>query len=475
MGAPDPDTFYGSEGLMVTTSAYEGLVQYANNSTAIVGSLADMPTVSADGLTYTFKLHDGVKFHDGTPFTSAAIPFSFARRTAINQGPAYMLAHVKTVDTPDPLTAVIHLDQPVSAFLDYLASPFGPKMLSPVAIKANTVGDDHGQKWLQSHDAGTGPYQISSFAANQKYILSRFAGYWGHQPAFNELDITIQSSIATQQLELEGGQLDMIMHGLVPSAVDGLAHKSGFAVHSYPVELKGILFVNPHGGPFASVESRRALEQALDKPALSNQVYGSAGAPSTQIYPAGELPTAATTSVVAHDPSVLQKLVPTLPTKKVDIGFDPTDPRNQNMAELVQIALQNVGLQATTRSIPIAQIFDLSNHLDTAPNILIQTTNPDAAHPDTWARIYMSKGGGANYLQCIDPNVDKLLDTGLSATTRSASDQAYGAAGNLLVQGGCFIDVADVKDTIVTRAGLTGFYHVPSIPWAFSVANLANG
>src|SRR5258708_6010447 len=145
MGPPDPDTFYASEGLMVTNSVYEGLLQYANNSTTIEGSLADLPTVSPDGLTYTFKLHAGVKFHDGTPFTSAAVASSFARRKAVNQGPAYMLAHVKSVDTSDPLTAVIHLDQPVSAFRDYLASPFGPKMVSPTAIRAHSVGTDQAQ------------------------------------------------------------------------------------------------------------------------------------------------------------------------------------------------------------------------------------------------------------------------------------------------------------------------------------------
>jgi peptide/nickel transport system substrate-binding protein len=208
---------------------------------------------------------------------------------------------------------------------------------------------------------------------------------------------------------------------------------------------------------------------------MTKEVYGSAGATSTQLYPAGELPASSTTSVVTHDPTVLQKLVPTLASKKVDIGFDPTDPRNQHMAELVQLALQNLGLDATTRQIPIAQIFDLPNHLDSAPTILIQTTNPDAAHPDTWARIYMSKGGGANYLQCVDPNADKLLDTGLSATTKADSDRAYGQAGNLLVQGGCFIDIADVQDSIVTRSGLSGLYHVPSIPWAFNLDTLANG
>jgi peptide/nickel transport system substrate-binding protein len=386
-----------------------------------------------------------------------------------------MLAHVKAVDTPDPLTAVVHLDKPVSAFLDYLAAPFGPKMVSPAAITANAAGNDQAQKWLQTHDAGTGPFQITSFVPSQKYVLSRFAGYSGRAPGFSEVDISIQPSLATQQLELQGGQLDMIMHGLTPQDIAALSKNSGFAVHSYPTELKGMLFVNPHSGPFTTVAARSALAQALDKTAITNSVYGSSGTVSTQIYPAGELPASATTSTVTYDPAVLKTLVPTLPTKKVDIAFDPTDPRNQKLADLVQIAMQSAGMDASTRQIPISQMFDLPNHLDQAPSILIQTNNPDAAHPDTWARIYMGKGGGANYLQCVDPAFDTLLDTGLSATTPDAVNTAYGQAGNLLVKGGCFIDIADVQDEIVTRTGLTGFYHVPSIPWSYNLDSLTNG
>jgi peptide/nickel transport system substrate-binding protein len=473
MGPPDPDTFYATEGLMVTNSVYEGLLQYANNSTAIEGSLADLPAVSRDGLTYTFKLHAGVKFHDGTPFTSAAVAFSFARRKAINQGPAYMLAHVKSVGTPSPLTAVVHLDQPVSAFLDYLASPFGPKMMSPTAIRAHSVGNDHAQAWLHTHDAGTGPYEITSWLPEQKYVLSAFPGYWGKQQAFKEVDISILPDISVQQLELERGQLDMIMHGLLPRNVDSISHEPGFAVHEFPTELKTMLFVNPHRGPFTTVAARDALRQALDKAVLT-RAFGSAGTVSTQIYPAGELPASATTSTVPYDPGVLRRLVPTLPTKQVDIGYDSTDPRNQQVADLLLAELQGLGLQATDRAIPISQIFGLASQPSQAPTILIQTTNPDAAHPDTWARIYMGEGGGANYLQCDDPQVDKLLNAGLSATIAAAVDDAYGKAGDRIAQDGCFIDVADVKDVIVTRTGLTGFYHVPSIPWALKLAALAN-
>ena len=223
MGAPDPDVFYATEGLEVTTSVYQGLLQYANNSTRIVGDLARSWTVSPDRRTYTFQLQPNVKFHDGTPFNSAAVKFSFERRVAINQGPAYMLAHVSSVATPTPTEVVVHLSSPVSAFLDYLASPFGPKMVSPTEIRAHEVRGDWGQHWLLEHDAGTGPYEITRWVPGQEYTLSRFAHYWGRAPGFSKVEISIVPDISIQEIELRSGALDMITHGLTPSAVASLA------------------------------------------------------------------------------------------------------------------------------------------------------------------------------------------------------------------------------------------------------------
>lgn len=473
MGTPDPDIFYATEGLEVMTSVYEGLLRYANTSTTVVGDLASSWSVSKDRNTYVFHLRHGVTFHDGSPFNAAAVKFSFARRTAINQGPAYMLAHVSKVDTPDPYTVIVHLNQPVSAFPDYLASPFGPKMVSPTAITKHSVNGDHAQKWLQTHDAGTGPFEISSFQPNVRYVLDRFAGYWAPRPPLSQIVISVVPSIATQQLELQQGGLDLITHGLVTSAFESMRHEPGFGGASYPAELKTILFVNPHRQLFASQATRDALEQAINKQSITSGVFGAEATPSTQLYPAGELPATATTSQVKYGPGVLKALVPKLPSTKVDIGYDPTDPRNQRIAELVGLELNTAGLQATTRAIPIGQIFGLAKNPAQGPDILIQTTNPDAAAPDTWARIYMSKTGGANYLQCFVPGADRLLDKGLAATSTAAVDKYYGGAGDLYVKSGCFIDVADVNDDIVWRAGLTGIYHVPSIPWAIGPASLS--
>jgi peptide/nickel transport system substrate-binding protein len=182
MSVPDPDIFYDIEGNSVILSAYEGLLTYAPGSSKIVPALATSWTISPDRLTYTFHLRAGVHFHDGTPLTSQAVKRSFERRLAVNQAPSYMLKPVASMQTPDPLTIVLRLKHPVNPFLDYMASSWGPKIIGPEALVTHAAGD-HAEKWLQTHDDGTGPFELSAFERGRQYVLTRFAGYWGASPS----------------------------------------------------------------------------------------------------------------------------------------------------------------------------------------------------------------------------------------------------------------------------------------------------
>ena len=199
----------------MTLAAYEGLLEYDQTDPAVLGAapvplLAESYTVSDDGLTYTFVLKDGLTFADGTPVKSSDVQYSFERRTNVNQGPAYMLSAVDSYETPDDKTFIVHLTQPVSAFLDYMASPYGPKVVNPVIIQANEVDGDFGQQYLQSHSAGTGPFQISDFQLGTSYTLARNENYWGAQPALDEINIKIIPDVSSQQLQLESHDLDVV-------------------------------------------------------------------------------------------------------------------------------------------------------------------------------------------------------------------------------------------------------------------------
>ena len=98
---PDPDVYYAGQGLLLTTNLYEGLLQYkgGTDKRELEPLLATEYTASPDNKVFTFKLREGVKFHDGTPFKSDAVKASFDRRLSVNGGPAYMVKDIDSITT----------------------------------------------------------------------------------------------------------------------------------------------------------------------------------------------------------------------------------------------------------------------------------------------------------------------------------------------------------------------------------------
>ena len=470
MQTADPDVYHQTEGNAVVTSVYEGLLRYLPNSTTVEPALASAWKVSSDGLTYTFTIRQGVPFHDGSLIDSNAAKLSFERRTALNSPTAYMLAAVAGYDTPDPLTFVIRLKHPVSAFPDYLASPYGPKLESPMTLSAH-AGSDNGQTWLKTHDVGTGPFQISEYAPGNHYLLQRFDTYWGPSPLVRQISISIGADPPTQQMQLQSGQLQMILHGLSKAGQAALAADPKFQVATFPAELKAMLFVNANKGIFTDPALRAALRSAINRQAFIDQVYGTAATVSTQLFPAGELPPGLAADPTKYDPTVLTaagaKLAAANQNKNVDLAYVSDDARNQLDAQIVQAALQSDGLTATLRAMPPAQAADLPNHPDQAPDLLVATVNPDDAAPDAWSRPFFytfgAGNGAANFLLGSVPGADALVDQGLVATDRSVVQQDYAKAGDQYVASGEWLTLVDVKDVVAARVGYVNFIHQPSV------------
>jgi peptide/nickel transport system substrate-binding protein len=470
MQVPDPDIFYEVEGNEVVTSAYEGLVRYKPNSTEIEGALAESWTVSPDGLTYTFKLRPDVKFQTGGTEDANSWIASFKRRVDLGSvsAPGYMLAEVASTAAPDPLTFVVTLTEPVSAFMDYLAAPYGPKAVDPAVVAAHE-GGALAQNRLKSHSAGTGPYYISKFDVGKEYVLTRNDSWWGSpKPYFETVQISIIPEVSTQRLKLESGDLDLLTHGLPVSDVDSFKGNSKFQVKSFPVLLKTVLASNPNKGIFKDPAMRNALTTFFSKKEITNEVYKGQATVSTQMYPVAELPKNLGRDISKYDSSALTKLAAKAKDKSIDLAYSEDEggtlPR---LAEILAAKLQAAGFDVKVRGLPIAQVFALPTNPDKAPDLLLWTFNPDAAHPDTWVRIFMNKDGGINYLQCSDPNADAAMDDGLKATTTADVQAEYGKAGDILAKTGCYVTLSDVKEEVVARKGLMGFVH--QLPTAYTV------
>ena len=166
-------------------NVYDTLYAYEGNPPKLVPWLATGHTVSEDGLTWTFKLNDNVKFHDGSPITAEDVVWSFQRLLGIKRGAASAFLPVldpANVTAPDKSTVVFKLKHPYVPFMS--AIPL-VAIVNRRVIEPNVKDNDWGTAWLSSHSAGSGVYVLDpeTYKPVQQVDLKRYAAHfkgWGH-------------------------------------------------------------------------------------------------------------------------------------------------------------------------------------------------------------------------------------------------------------------------------------------------------
>jgi peptide/nickel transport system substrate-binding protein len=473
---PDPDIYYAGQGLILTTNTYEGLLAYKGGTATptLEPSLATSWTASPDDKVFTFKLRQGVTFHDGTPFTSAAIKASFDRRAAVNQGPAYMVSDVASVTTQGDYAATITLKSSNSAFLTYLAAAYGPKMMSPTALAAHK-GKDNDQTYLRTHDIGTGPYVLTDAEVGSKYALAAYDKYWGGKPYFTTVDLPVITDTSSQQLQFNNGQLAVILHDLPSSAVKSYLSNKKFNSYTLPSMISEYLYVNPTRGFLADQSNRQALLKAINVDQIVQQAYFGRGTKGTQVYPANMMPQQYAQQSISYDTSALKAAVSSASgsEKTITIGYDSSQPDNQIVSNLISAELAPLGLTVKVQSYPTSQIFGWISDPKGAPDLLATLGWPDAPSPYTWGHISFDADGGLNYLHCSSPTTTTQLATALaSGKPGDFSDAAISAFAT-----GCWLNMVNVTDFMVAQPWLKGVQdaHIVSNPNTLMLAKLSVG
>ncbi len=459
----DPETVYQVEGNQVLSAAYEGLLQYSpDSSDKIVPMLAESYDISKDGLTYTFHLRDDVTFAGGRTMTSKDVQASFERlaEPKVESQMAYMVADVDGYQTPDASTFVVDLKAPSSAFLSLVASPFGPKVIdSDVLTKYQA---DHALGYLKEHTAGTGPYQLASLTAGQEYDLKRTAGYWGGEPAFASVSVKVISDVATQLLQLQGGDLDVVS-GQPVATLKQFAGNPDFQVVQFPTLQKADLHVKTTG-TLSDPKLREALRDSIDRSSLVSRVWGDYAKVSTQMYPAGMVPEGTSTDTWQTATGDSTTLATLAKGKKITLGYIAGNTADKQAAEGLQAQWASAGVDVELTVVQGNDVYGLSSSLSTAPDLLFEKAYPDSAHPDTWARLFWysdpAKGNGAlNYLAGGTKAADAAIDAGAAATDQATIDADYAQAGDDIHADVSYITLADIQDAFIMSKDLTGAGH----------------
>ncbi len=451
IGSFDPDNSFEVAGLSAVNNVYEGLVEYAPGGTDLVGLLAESWEVSGDGKTYTFRIKPGVLFHDGTPADAAAVQASFERRMTADVILGYFLWNVASIEAPDPKTLVITLNAPQPSFLDALASPWGPKAVSPTALAENG-GEDAGKTWLVENAAGTGPYRLAEFVRGQRIVLERFEDYHGQAPHFAAVEIPIVPDIGQQILQLRSQEIDAIPANFPWEQLAVLP--AGVAVTAQPSMSLLTGYVNPTG-PLADPELRPALLTALNPANWVEDAFAGYASPAQSLYPAAMLPPAAPIAFPT-DAEAAKAMIAEAGPVELTIGYATEEaPNVERAADLMVAELAEIGVSATVTVLPTGAIFSLFENPEAAPDLVLARQSPDAAHPENQSAVFYATDAPLNLFKVSVPEADAVAAEAGAMTDLAQRDVAYEEAGRLWWESGHFIPFADIQDVVVHAEGLT--------------------
>jgi peptide/nickel transport system substrate-binding protein len=292
----DPGTNRDANTDGVMAHMVEGLVAFRDD-TSVGPMLADSWTVSDDGRIYTFRLRQGVKFHNGTALTADDVVWSLKRwldpatqwRCLSEFGPTG-IARIEKIEAPDAATVVVTLDQPSALFLPTLARP---DCGQTAIIHRDSVGPDG--KWIAP--IGTGPFKLGEWKRGQYVDLIKFdfyasrgeprTGYTGEKKALvDKVRYNVVPDSAAARAGLLSGSLDVIMSLSIPD-MDELKSQPEARLSITPaLGLTGILF-QTRDPLLKDVRIRRAIALSLDTAQIADVVMEGTAKANNSALPAG--------------------------------------------------------------------------------------------------------------------------------------------------------------------------------------------
>jgi peptide/nickel transport system substrate-binding protein len=252
---------------------YSTLLQFNPlNFPEIIGDLATEWKISPDGLTYTFKIRSGVRFHDGSALTSADIKASYDK---IASPPAGVVSFrkntftaIERVEAPDPTTVIFRLKFPSASLLDNLASPWN------VIFPKKYLDQD--PNYFKTHVLGSGPFKFKSYTHGSTLEGERNPDYFvKDRPYLDGFKFFISTETSVRAAAIRSGRAYVEFRDLPGPDVEAIKKQLGdkVVVQQTPVSALWGIWINNNVKPFNDVRVRRALSLGLDRYTMGRVLY----------------------------------------------------------------------------------------------------------------------------------------------------------------------------------------------------------
>ena len=280
----DPINTDIAEAVHVITNICDTLVTYDDETTDIVPALAERWETSDDGLTWTFHLRSGVKFHDGTACNAAAVKVSLDRLIqaehplVFDKARPYQSSYnmIRAVEAPDDDTIVLRLHHPSAILLANLAM-FPASVVSPAALEKHRA--NFGDRLV-----GTGPFKLAKWSRDQQLSCAAFDEHWRGRPKMDALVWVPVKENATRVQRLERGEVH-VSENIAPHEMEQLAKNPALVVQEQVGLNVAYLTMQTEKPPLDSRQVREAIYLAIDKLALIKVGYAGHAQPAKSMVP----------------------------------------------------------------------------------------------------------------------------------------------------------------------------------------------
>ena len=474
----DPHATTALSDFRVLANVYEGLVRFRSDRLEIEPALAESWKVSDDGLRYDFRLRAGVRFHDGSPFDAEAVRFNL-ERLLIKEHPfhdtgpfplASFFSSVKRIELLGAREVRLVLEKPFAPLLSNLAYPIG-FMVSPAAVRR------HGKQFGR-HGSGTGPFRVAEWHAERAVVLSRNDDHWAGSPALERVVFRPLTDPMTRLAELRSGGIDVLPE--VPAdVVPFFRAEPEYRVIERVGPHLWFLILNARRPPFDDVRARRAVNYAVDKRRLVEQVLGgsatvAAGAipeafvsaenPDVKPYPFDPERARKLLSEAGASDAKLRLLVPTS-------GSGMLEP--ELMASSIQADLASVGLDVEIQTFEWnAYLAEVNAGLDDDAHLAAMawmTNDPDTL-PYLALRSAARPPDGFNSGWYSSPRVDELVERARRETDPAERARLYHQIDRVVHDDAPWLFVASWRQMAVVRERVEGLVLEPSFFLRFAGA-----
>jgi peptide/nickel transport system substrate-binding protein len=420
-----------SSGLVIE-QVYSGLIQYDENMN-IQPDLAESWTVSPDGLTYDFKLRQGVTFHNGRTMTPDDVVYSLNRVKDPNGGSprSYLLEDVKSIDAPDPSSVRITMNKPFAALLSHLDTS--------LAIIPKEVVQQNGD--LSKVMVGTGPFKFVEFVPNTHAKLARNENY--HEQGLPYLDALTWLPIpddSTRTANIQTSTVDFADQ-IAQKDITSLQSQSGVQLAHGASTLHDYLMLNTTRKPFSDVRVRQAIAYTIDRKLMTDTILFGFGTPMDGgIIPSWHWAYADLHMYAKPDIAKAKQLMSDAGYPngfQVTVGAGSNYQAQVQEAEMLKDQLKQIGIDVTPNPT------EWGTYIDT----VVTKKDFDAAiigwigavDPDDWTYSRFHTGEKWNTTGYSNSQVDQSLEQGRAITDQAKRKPLYNQADQTIVTEAPFV------------------------------------